>query len=275
MTFASFAILAALLAVLPAQAAETCTQMGTVSLFWGTTAQTNDTATPIGWSTAASAPNDTAGHGILGVRSTVSPTVWGAFDCAGLGGGAPGGSAPVTAAGPAATFNSRVNARSGGPSSGGGGATGGGGGGAGTGGGGGGGGGNGAGLVNFFGAIGDATSNLCLTANFNNLNNMTITRSTCIQPLNLVPDPTQAWQWAVTETQHVVDLTVLDSLAFIGTQATQVLAIGSSTNYVPRIVGTGVGAYVALTLDVGGVNPANFATVPGLLVSFTTIGAPA
>ncbi|KAF7368529.1 hypothetical protein MVEN_00176200 [Mycena venus] len=261
MTFTSFAIFAALLAVPAALAAETCSQMGTVSLppkslFWGTTSQTNQTATPIGWSTSASAPNDTNGHGILAVRSSTSPTLWGAFDCAGLGGGAPGG-----------VVNSRAN---GGTTSGppGGGNSGN------PGGGGGGGGGNGGtgganGLVNFFGAIGDSASNLCLTANFNNLNNMTITRATCIQPLNLVPDPTQAWQWSASEDQHVLVPTVLDSLVFIGTQATSVLAIGSTTNYVPTLVGTGVGAYVALEQDVGGLNPANAATEPGLLISFT------
>ncbi|KAF7359854.1 hypothetical protein MVEN_00710800 [Mycena venus] len=228
--------------------------MGTVSLFWGTTSQTNDTATPIGWSTSASAPNDTSGHGILAVRSSTSPTLWGAFDCAGLGGGAPGG-----------VVNSRANGgTTSGPPGGSGGNSGGGGG---SGGHGGTGGTNG--LVNFFGAIGDSTSNLCLTANFNNLNNMTITRATCIQPLNLVPDPTQAWQWSASENQHVVVPTVLDSLVFIGTQATSVLAIGSLTNYVPTLVGTGVGAYVALEHDVGGLNPATAATEPGLLISFT------
>jgi hypothetical protein len=109
------------------------------SLFWGTTAQTNETATPIGWSTSASAPNDTSGHGILAVRATASPTLWGAFDCAGLGGGAPGG-----------VVSSRAN---GGTTSGppGGGGTGGGGPGGGNGGGGGGGTGGVNGLVNFFG----------------------------------------------------------------------------------------------------------------------------
>ncbi|KAJ6574149.1 hypothetical protein B0H19DRAFT_1063142 [Mycena capillaripes] len=266
MTFASLAIFSVFLAahfVPAAQANETCSQMGTVSLFWGTTAQTNETATPIGWSTSASAPNDTSGHGILAVRATASPTLWGAFDCAGQGGGAPGG-----------VVSSRAN---GGTTSGppGGGGTGGGTGGGGGGGGGGTGGTNG--LVNFFGwringscsAIGDTDSNLCLTASFSNLQNMTITRATCINPLNLVPHPTQAWQWSASEDQHVVVATVLDQLVFIGTQATSVLTIGSTTNYVPTIVGTGVGAFVALEQDVGGLNPAEAATAPGLLISFT------
>ncbi|KAJ7710657.1 hypothetical protein B0H17DRAFT_1123776 [Mycena rosella] len=62
---------------------------------------------------------------------------------------------------------------------------------------------------------------------------------------------------------------VLDSLVFIGTQATSVLAIGSATNYVPTLVGTGVGAFVALEQDLGGLNPADAATEPGLLISFT------
>ncbi|KAJ7434563.1 hypothetical protein FB451DRAFT_1195270 [Mycena latifolia] len=273
MTFTSLAIFSAFLAArvvsaAPAPTAETCSQMGTVSLFWGTTAQTNLTATPIGWSTSASAPNDSSGHGLLAVRATTSPTLWGAFDCAGLGGGAPGG-----------VVSSRAN---GGTTSGGGGGGTGTGGGPGTGGGaGGGGGGTGGvnGLVNFFGwringnvncsAIADTDSNLCLTASFSDLQNMTITRATCINPLGLEPDPTQAWQWAASEDQHVVVPTVLDQLVFIGTQATSVLAIGTTTNYVPTLVGTGVGAFVALEHDLGGVNPADAATEPGLLISFT------
>ncbi|KAJ6569023.1 hypothetical protein B0H19DRAFT_1232055 [Mycena capillaripes] len=260
MTFTSLAIFSAFLAarfVPAAQAAETCSQMGTVSLFWGTTAQTNETATPIGWSTSASAPNDRSGHGLLAVRATSSPTLWGAFDCAGLGGGAPGG-----------VVSSRAN---GGTTSGppGGGGTGGG---TGSGGGGGGGGTGGAnGLVNFFGAIADTDSNLCLTASFSDLQNMTITRATCINTLDVVPDPTQAWQWSASENQHVLVPTVLDQLVFIGPQATSVLAIGSTTNYVPTLVGTGVGAFVALEQDLGGLNPADAATEPGLLISFTPI----
>ncbi|KAJ7455400.1 hypothetical protein FB451DRAFT_1407725 [Mycena latifolia] len=70
---------AALLTVPAAQAAETCSQMDAVSLFWGTTAQTNETATPIGWSTSASAPNDTSGRGILAVRSSSSEILTSAF----------------------------------------------------------------------------------------------------------------------------------------------------------------------------------------------------
>ncbi|KAJ7053151.1 hypothetical protein C8F01DRAFT_1375322 [Mycena amicta] len=262
MTFASLAILSAFLVarvagVPAAPAVETCSQMGTVSLFWGTTAETNETATPIGWSTSASAPNDASGHGLLAVRATTSPTLWGAFDCAGVGGGGPGG-----------VVNSRAN---GGTTSGPGGTGGG------TGGGGGGGAGGASGLVNFFGAIADSDSNLCLTASFSNLQNMTITRAPCINSLGLVPDPTQAWQWSASETQHVVVATVLDQLVFIGTQATSVLVIGSTTNYVPTLVGTGVGAYVALEHDLGGLDPADAATVPGLLISFTPhcLGQPA
>jgi hypothetical protein len=233
------------------------------SLFWGTTAQTNQTATPIGWSTSASAPNDTSGHGILAVRATASPTLWGAFDCAGLGGGAPGGvvaaepaadpvggtAAAAAAVVPVASTASSIS--SGGHSL----------------------------LITSLhstqringncSAIGDTDSNLCLTASFSNLQNMTITRATCINPLNLVPDPTQAWQWATSENQHVVVATVLDQLMFIGTQASSVLAIGSTTNYIPTLVGTGVGAYVALEHDIGAVDPADAATVPGLLISFT------
>jgi hypothetical protein len=118
-------------------------------------------------------------------------------------------------------------------------------------------------------AIADSDSNLCLTASFSNLQNMTIIRAPCINSLGLVPDPTQAWQWSASENQHVVVATVLDQLVFIGTQATSVLAIGSTTNYVPTLVGTGVGAYVALEHDLGELDPADAATVPGLLISFT------
>ncbi|KAJ7199957.1 hypothetical protein GGX14DRAFT_660911 [Mycena pura] len=252
MTFTSFAILAGLLTIPAAQAGETCSQMGSVSLpskslFWGTTAQSNAMATPIGWSTSARAPNDTSGHGILAVRASTSPTLWGAFDCAGVGGGVVNPrSGGGTTSGPPSGSGGRPGA-----SGGGGGASGG-----------------ANGLVNFFGAIADSASNLCLTASFDDLSNMTITRAACIQPLNSVPDATQAWQWSTSETQHVVVPTKLDSLAFIGTQSQSVLPIGSATNYVPTLVGTGVGAYVALKRDVGGLNPANAATEPGLLVSF-------
>ncbi|KAJ7208672.1 hypothetical protein GGX14DRAFT_633625 [Mycena pura] len=262
MTFASFVVLAALFAVPAAQAAETCSQMGTVSLFWGTTAQTNVTATPIGWSTSASAPNDASGHGILAVRASTSPTLWGAFSCVEIGGVDPRAGGGTTSGPPGGTGGNPGGA--GGNPGGAGGNPGGGnagGGGAGTGG--------GNSVVNFFGAIGDSASNLCLTANFANLNNMTITRAACIQPLDAVPDPTQAWQWSAFEDRHMLEPSVLDALAFIGTQAVSVLDTGTTTNYVPTLVGTGVGAYVALKEDVGGLDPANAATDSGLLISFT------
>src|ERR1700761_9278440 len=142
MTFTSFAILAALLTVPGAQAAETCSHMGNVvcyfffpssilscslfvvlftdpllpkSLFWGTTAQSNATARPIGWRTSASAPNDTSGHGILAAHASTSPTLWAAFDCAGLGAVV---SPRVTKSGPPSGSGGR-------PGSGGGGGTGG------------------------------------------------------------------------------------------------------------------------------------------------------
>ncbi|KAJ6471465.1 hypothetical protein C8R45DRAFT_1165237 [Mycena sanguinolenta] len=259
MTFNSFAILAALLAVPAAQAAgtaQTCSEMGTVSLFWGTTTESILTATPIGFSTSAGAPTDASGNSVLAVQASPSATLFGAFDCVGRGGGAPGG----------------VAKRSNGPSAGGGGAAGGGGPGA-AGGGGGATGTGGAtgGLVNFFGAIADSASNLCLTANLADLNNMTIIQAPCIQPLTLVPDPSQAWQWVTDESAHVVVANKLDQLAFIGTQASEVLAIGSTTNYVPTVVGTGAGSFVALELDAGAVNPADTDTVSGLLISFVSV----
>ncbi|KAJ6569004.1 hypothetical protein B0H19DRAFT_1349824 [Mycena capillaripes] len=201
------------------------------SLFWGTTAQTNETATPIGWSTSASAPNDRSGHGILAVRATTSHTLWGAFDCSDIGiptSGSPGGGMSSGHAAPKP------------------------------------------GLVNFFGAIADPDSNLCLTASFSDLQNMTITRATCINSLDVVPDPTQAWQWNVFADEFVLVPNVLDQLVFIGPQATS--TVFTMTNYVPTLVGTGVGAFVALEQDVGGLNPADAATVPGLLVSFRKFG---
>jgi len=233
--------------------------MGNVSLSWGTTVQTNATAKPIGWSTSASAPNDASGHGLLAVRSTVSPTLWGTFACTEAPvGGKPGG--VVNPRGNGGTTSGPTGGGGGGGNAGGNPTGGGGGGAAGT---------STSGLVNFFGPIADITTNLCLTVNFDDLNNMTITRAGCIQNLDIVPHPTQAWQWSVFEDQGLIIPNLLSSLVFIGTQSISALATNVSTNYVPTLVGTGVGAYVALKQDPGALDPALAVTQPGLLVGFT------
>jgi len=269
MTFASLAIFSTLLAARFVVAApDSCQLMGNVSLLWGTTTDTLSTATPIGWSTSATAPTDANGHGLLAVRSTISPTLWGAYACTGAaatgGGGGGGGGGPVGGGGGA------VPRANGGTTSG---PPGGGGGGGGTAGGGtaGGGGGGGAstGVINMFGAIADNSTGLCLTASSLDLPNITITRASCINPVNVIPDFTQGWQWSVTEFNGTL-LAVADSLVFMGLQGTTPLALDTPTDYVPALVGSGVGAYVALEFLQGQLNPADATIAPGLLVSFVT-----
>ncbi|KAJ7112323.1 hypothetical protein C8R44DRAFT_932870, partial [Mycena epipterygia] len=277
MIFASLAIFSPLLAArfVAAQGAAHCQLMGNVSLLWGTTTDTVSTATPIGWSTSATAPTDATGHGLLAVRSTVSPTLWGAFACTGsvATGGGGGGGGPVGGGG-GGVVNPRAN---GGTTSG---PPGGGGGGGNAGGGGGGGGGAASiGVINMFGrrstnaenynpsAIADNSTNLCLTASSLEFPNITITRASCINPLNEVPWFTQAWQWSVSENNGTI-LPVVDSLVFMGTQSTAPLTFGTPTNYIPALQGSGVGAYVALNFLPGELDPAAAPSVPGLLISF-------
>ncbi|KAJ6589622.1 hypothetical protein B0H19DRAFT_1058620 [Mycena capillaripes] len=290
MTFASLAIFSTLLAMrfVTAQSPQRCNLMGNVSpltesrpnfqsLLWGTISETATTATPIGWSTSATAPTDANGHGLLAVRSTVSPTLWGAWGCVGAPptGGGGGGGGPVGGGG---VVNPRANGGStSGPPGGGGGG--------GNGGNGGNGVGAGTGLFNMFGyaldvssrrstnadnynlsAIADNSTNLCLTASSLDLPNITITRASCINLLTDTPFFTQAWQWTVEEFNGTM-LPVLDSLVFMGTQSITALTAGTPTNYVPALVGNGVGAYVALDWLPGELDPANV-SAPGLLVSF-------
>jgi hypothetical protein len=54
----------------------------------------------------------------------------------------------------------------------------------------------------------------------------------------------------------------------MGTQSITALTVGTPTNYVPTLVGSGVGAYVAFDWLPGELDPANVAITPGLLVSF-------
>ncbi|KAJ7495263.1 hypothetical protein FB451DRAFT_1164003 [Mycena latifolia] len=267
MTFASLAIFSTLLAArfVAAQAPERCSLMGNVSLIWGTTADTASTATPIGWSTSATAPTDANGHGLLAVRSTISPTLWGAWACVGAPptGGGGGGGGPTSGGGGGGrrgVVNPRANGGSTSGPPGGGGA------------GGGGGGGNGAGvttgLINMFGrrstnaddynpsAIADSSTNLCLTASALDLPNTTITRASCINALTDTPFFTQAWQWSVEEFNGTM-LPVVDSLVFMGLQSITALPSGTPTNYVPTLVGSGVGAYVALDWLPGELDPAD------------------
>ncbi|KAF7340557.1 hypothetical protein MSAN_02127200 [Mycena sanguinolenta] len=253
----SLAIFCTLLAArfVAAQSPVHCTLMGNVSLYWGTTEETPATATPLGWSTSATAPTDATGHGLLAVRSTVSPTLWGAFSCVG-------------------SLTRRAN---GGTSSGPPGGTGGGNG-NGNGNGGGTGGTGGTGVtppattqVNMFGAIADQGSNLCLTASALQFGNITVTRASCINALNTTPWFSQAWQWTMTEVNGVIVAGNLSSLVFMGTENQAALPLNTLTDYVPSLVGSGVGAYVAFDEVVGGVNPAEAGFVPGLVVNFADL----
>ncbi|KAJ7679967.1 hypothetical protein B0H17DRAFT_1232638 [Mycena rosella] len=260
MTFAFLALFSTLLAArfVAAQAPERCSLMGNVSLIWGTISDSASTATPIGWSTSATAPTDANGHGLLAVRSTISPTLWGAWACVGApatggggGGGGPAGGAEAvlsipaptavrravgaaaqTATAAAATARRSTNADNYNPS-----------------------------------AIADTTTNLCLTASALDIPNITITRASCINLLTDTPFFTQAWQWTVAEFNGTM-LPVVDSLVFMGTQSLTALTFGTPTNYVPKLVGSGVGAYVAFDWLPGELDPAEVASTPGLLVSF-------
>ncbi|KAJ6452455.1 hypothetical protein C8R45DRAFT_1040688 [Mycena sanguinolenta] len=231
-----------------AQSPVHCTLMGNVSLYWGTTIQATTAATPLGWSTSATAPTDATGHGLLAVRSSVSPTLWGAFSCVG-------------------SLAARAN---GGSSSGPPGGTGGGGNGNGN-----GGGGNATAppptQVNMFGAIADQGTNLCLTASALQFGNITVTRASCVNALNTTPWFTQAWQWTMNEVNGVAVVGNLSSLVYMGTENQAALPLGSLTDYVPALVGSGVGAYVAMDEVLGGVNPALAVAVPGLLVHFADL----
>ncbi|KAJ6565664.1 hypothetical protein B0H10DRAFT_2338486 [Mycena sp. CBHHK59/15] len=273
MTFASLAIFSTLAArFVAAQAPERCSLMGNVSLIRGTTSDTASTATPIGWSTSATAPTDANSHGLLAVRSTISPTLWGAWACGGAPptGGGGGGGGPVGGGGGGVVNLHANGGTTSGPPGGGGGGNG----------NGSGGGGSGVGastsLFNMFGtnadnynpsAIAENSTNLCLTASSLNLANTTITRASCINPLTDTPFFTQAWQWTVEEFNGTM-LPVVDSLVFMGTQSITTLTVGTPTNYVPTLVGSGVGAYVALDWLPGELDPADVASTPGLLVSF-------
>ncbi|KAJ6452807.1 hypothetical protein C8R45DRAFT_1223385 [Mycena sanguinolenta] len=244
--------------------AQLCGLMGNVSIFWGTTSDTISTATPLGWSTAATAPADATGDGLLAVRSSISPTLWGAFVC--------------TESAPAGVVNRRANGgTSSGPPGGTGGGTGGGGGGGNTGTGGAGTGGNGGGTVpttaqvNMFGAIADSNTNLCLTASSVIFSNITVTRQPCINPLIIPPVATQAWQWTVTEVSGTIVTGNLVSLAFMGSESASALPVSSPTDYVPLLEGSGVGAFVNFNEVPRGVDPTTASTVPGLVVNFADI----
>jgi hypothetical protein len=116
-------------------------------------------------------------------------------------------------------------------------------------------------------AIGDISTNLCLTASALEFPNITITRASCINPLNEVPFFTQGWQWTVPEFNGTI-LPGVDSLVFMGAQNNTALTFGTPTNYVPALVGKGVGAYIAFNWLPGELDPADAASAPGLLVSF-------
>ncbi|KAF7377118.1 hypothetical protein MSAN_00130800 [Mycena sanguinolenta] len=262
MTLKSLAIFSTFLAARLMAAQAQCTLMGNVTLFWGTTAESTTTATPLGWSTSATAPTDATGNGLLAVRSTISPTLWGAFVC--------------TKSAPAAAVSRRAN---GGTTSGppGGSGTGGGGNGGGTGTGGAGTGGNGGGTtpttaqVNMLGAIADSNTNLCLTASAVLFSNITVSRQPCINSLSITPAQSQAWQWTVTEVNGTVVTSSLVSLAFMGTESASALPVTAETDYPPALAGSGVGAYVTFSEVARGLNPEFASTVPGLVINFADL----
>ncbi|KAJ7062101.1 hypothetical protein C8F01DRAFT_1230572 [Mycena amicta] len=211
-----------------APSAAACGLVGNVSLVWGSTTDTLTTAIPVGFSTA---PVDGAGHVLLATRTTIPAHAWNAIGChVSGGGGAGGGGGNVGRAAPAA-------------------------------GGGGGGGGGPATTSVAFGAIADLDTNLCLTvSNMQAGLNMTISREACIQPLTNVPDVSQAWEWTTSPSS------ALTTLVFLG--ATTLVAAETPTNYVPSLVGTGIGAYVDLVFHQGAFLPSG--VNKGLLVSFVT-----
>ncbi|KAJ7062100.1 hypothetical protein C8F01DRAFT_124131 [Mycena amicta] len=206
-----------------------CVPVANVSLVWGLTTDTLTTATPVGFSTA---PVDADGRVLLATRASIPAHAWNAIGCNVVG---------------------KITGRAGGGGGGGGGPVGGGGGPA------GGGGGAVTTTTVTFGAIADLSDNICLTvSNVQAGSNMTITHQACIQPLTSVPDVSQAWLWTTSPNL------ALTTLVFLG--ASTVVTAGTPTDYVPSLVGTGIGAYVDLVFQQGGFLPSE--VNEGLLMSF-------
>ncbi|KAJ7195174.1 hypothetical protein GGX14DRAFT_677240 [Mycena pura] len=133
---------------------------------------------------------------------------------------------------------------------------------------GGGGGGASNGMINVFGALADPSTNTCLTASSLDGANITLSQAACIAPLTGtagggVPDASQTFQWTV---QVGGAFTPLDALVFLGNRT-----VGAPTDYVPSLVGSGVGAYVSLQFQPRALDPAAGggagAGADGLLIS--------
>ncbi|KAJ7195206.1 hypothetical protein GGX14DRAFT_677259 [Mycena pura] len=131
-------------------------------------------------------------------------------------------------------------------------------------GGGGGGGGASNGTINVFGALADPSTNMCLTASSLDGANITIAQAACITPLadgdggGGVPDASQTFQWTLVD-----GAAAMASLVFLGNRTA--VGVGAATDYVPSVVGSGVGAYVSLQFQPRGLVPT--AAADGLLIS--------
>jgi hypothetical protein len=105
---------------------------------------------------------------------------------------------------------------------------------------------------------------LCLTTSGFDTGNITISQETCITPLNngTIPDASQAFQWTITNGTSTVY-----SLVFIGNQHMSAVGLGTATNYVPSLVGSGANEYMALEFLPGGLLPAGAGSTKGLLIN--------
>ncbi|KAJ7221359.1 hypothetical protein GGX14DRAFT_540516 [Mycena pura] len=235
---------------------------GDVTLLWGVT--TSTAAVPLGFGTT---PVDAQGRAILAITDSFPTQVLTAYSCDedGIDGstdqnggsdtsGGPGPSGPGNGGGsptkggtgPSGPGNGNGSPTKGGPGPSGPG--------------------NGGGSPtsggpgpsgNVFGALADVSTNLCLTASSLGSANITISQEACITPLTGdggVPDPSQTFQWTI-----VNGTAAMDSFVFIGD------GVGAATNYVPSVVGSGVGAYVSLQFQPSGLDSA--ADAEGLLIS--------
>ncbi|KAF7354678.1 hypothetical protein MSAN_01381500 [Mycena sanguinolenta] len=231
MNFARLAVLSALLAATSVSAGVSCNLVGNVTLLWGTVSDNTTTATPIGFSTASTAPTDAGGHVLLATRTDIPAHAWGAYQCirstaggggggnSGGGGGGGGGtmSAPPAPVGPT-----------------------------------------------MFGVIGQTDPNLCLTVSGLDTGNLTISRQTCIGDFVGLPDQSQSFQWTFSTAP------VLQSLVFIGDQSTVALTPETPTNYIPSLFGPvgAIGDYVRFDFQEGAL--LQTPETPGLLIDFVS-----
>ncbi|KAJ7614827.1 hypothetical protein FB45DRAFT_1108985 [Roridomyces roridus] len=87
----------------------------------------------------------------------------------------------------------------------------------------------------------------CLTISALNATNATISLQTCVD-ISTPPVPTQTFEWIGTNY-------ITYGWAFLGAQGPLPLSPSISTDYVPSIVGSGVGAYVSMDYVPGGLPP--------------------